>query len=109
MIAIRLFRAATTATGTQRAVVTSTSLIRQQFVDMRTFSSTTPPPSIMNNDQDNAAMTTYLTMQERWAKPTMTTRRDDDGPPRTSVLMELSDRVGALHDIYDTFGSMMFH
>ena len=30
---------------------------------------------------------------------TTTTRRDDDGPPRTSVLMELTDRVGALHDV----------
>ena len=103
MIAIiKLFRA-TTVNKTQRAaVITSKSLIRQRF-DIRKFS-TIPPPSIMSNDQDSAAMTTYLTMQERWAKPTMTTtRRDDDGPPRTSVLMELSDRVGALHDILRYF------
>lgn len=46
-----------------------------------------------NNKNITNATTTATTASSLFAPP------EEDGPPRTSVLMELTDRVGALHDV----------
>ena len=100
MIAIRTLRAsvlavARTDPASTRAVVEMAKCIVVAPGGCRRPPKTTTTTTMTNYRQLSAApLDDGDGMSTNLAK-----RRDDDGPPRTSVLMELTDRVGALHDV----------